>query len=367
MSSHWSYRPPWPRFCLLALAAGLLAARADQAIYTDSLQNGWANWSWSDTINLANTSPVHSGSDSISVQVTAWGALYVHNTAFSPSSYTNFSFWINGGASGGQLLRVQASLNGAAFNAGISIGPLGTSWQLVNAPMSTLVPAGQSQMDGLWIEDRSGTTQPPFYVDDMALQSGPPLPVTNNAPVAVQVDALAGRHPISPLIYGVAFAASNDLATLNFTLNRSGGNAETSYNWQLNAHNHAADWYFESIDDGDATPGATADTFVANSLHGGAQPAFDLAGATVAGGAQPDVSEHQMSGVIHGIPSASAPRSRPSMSCPGLSGACATASGGQRWVFPTSSPGRRTVCPRESARSRWGTGRDSPCYLCAPA
>jgi hypothetical protein len=275
MTRHRTHRPPWPCFCLLALALSF-AARANQAIYTDSLQNDWGNWSWSDTINWANTSPVHSGSDSISVQLGAWGALYVHNTAFSPSTYTNFSFWISGGTAGGQLLQVKASLNGNALNSGISIGPLGTSWQLVNAPISTLVPAGQSQMDGLWIQDRSGTTQPTFYVDDLALQSGPPLPPTTNATVAVQVDALAGRHPISPLIYGVAFASSNDLAALNFTMNRSGGNAETSYNWQLNAHNHAADWYFESIDDGDATPGATADAFVANSLYGGAQPLITI-------------------------------------------------------------------------------------------
>ena len=54
-------------------------------------------------------------------------------------------------------------------------------------------------------------------------------------------------------------------------MNRSGGNAETRYNWQLNAHNHAADWYFESIDDGTATPGASADDHVANSKNGGAQ------------------------------------------------------------------------------------------------
>jgi hypothetical protein len=54
-------------------------------------------------------------------------------------------------------------------------------------------------------------------------------------------------------------------------MNRSGGNAETSYNWQLNAHNRASDFYFESIDDGNSTPGATADSFVADSKNGGAQ------------------------------------------------------------------------------------------------
>jgi hypothetical protein len=96
--------------------------------------------------------------------------------------------------------------------------------------------------------------------------------LSTNAPVSMTVDAQpANRKPISPLIYGVAFASSNQLADLNFTLNRSGGNAETRYNWQLNAHNHASDWYFESIDDGNATPGASADDFVANSKYGGAQ------------------------------------------------------------------------------------------------
>jgi Glycoside hydrolase family 44 len=92
-----------------------------------------------------------------------------------------------------------------------------------------------------------------------------------NAVVTVIVDATADRHPISPGIYGVAFASSNQLNDLNVPLNRSGGNAETRYNWQLNAHNRGGDWYFESVDDGNATPGAAADDFVANSRNGGAQ------------------------------------------------------------------------------------------------
>ncbi|MGO8838623.1 MAG: glycoside hydrolase family 44 protein [Limisphaerales bacterium] len=98
-----------------------------------------------------------------------------------------------------------------------------------------------------------------------------------NPPVSVAIDAQANAHAISPMIYGVAFASSNELKDLNFTMNRSGGNAETRYNWLQNAHNHAADWYFESIPDefGSGTPvasGATADAFVSNSKNGGSQP-----------------------------------------------------------------------------------------------
>lgn len=39
------------------------------------------------------------------------------------------------------------------------------------------------------------------------------------------VDAAADRRPISPLIYGVAFADTAELLELNVPLNRSGGNA----------------------------------------------------------------------------------------------------------------------------------------------
>src|SRR5690349_21403704 len=88
----------------------------------------------------------------------------------------------------------------------------------------------------------------------------------------ITVDAQANRKAISPLIYGVAFASSNQLADLHSPINRSGGNSETRYNWQLNAHNHAADWYFESLADSPSTPGAAADTFVADSKNGGALP-----------------------------------------------------------------------------------------------
>ena len=60
---------------LLFLGAFLgLAARGDQPIYTDSLQNNWVDWSWA-TVNFANSSPTHSGSASIGVSCTNYQAL----------------------------------------------------------------------------------------------------------------------------------------------------------------------------------------------------------------------------------------------------------------------------------------------------
>src|SRR5208282_3338874 len=85
---------------LLAALTLQLTARANQIIYDDALENGWANWSWA-TVNLANTSPVHSGSHSISVTAsntpTDWQALYLNVSAMNTSGFTNLTFWINGG------------------------------------------------------------------------------------------------------------------------------------------------------------------------------------------------------------------------------------------------------------------------------
>ncbi|WP_035513767.1 glycoside hydrolase family 44 protein [Paraburkholderia nodosa] len=71
--------------------------------------------------------------------------------------------------------------------------------------------------------------------------SGTPLPV------AISVDAAAGRHPISPLIYGINFGTTAVLQDLRAPVNRSGGNSASAYNWRIDARNAGKDWYFESL------------------------------------------------------------------------------------------------------------------------
>lgn len=99
-----------------------------------------------------------------------------------------------------------------------------------------------------------------------------------NASTWVDVDANANRRPINPNIYGVAWAGTSDLAALNATLNRRGGNATSRYNWQIDAHSAASDWYFETYSDGDGTPAASVDQFVAatRSAGNGAEPVLTM-------------------------------------------------------------------------------------------
>nr|3II1_A Chain A, Cellulase [uncultured bacterium] len=92
-----------------------------------------------------------------------------------------------------------------------------------------------------------------------------------NPSVTISVNANAGRHPINPAVYGLAYATTATLADLNVPLHRYGGNNTSRYNWQLNADNRGADWYFESIGEASSVAGERGDTFIANSQAAGAQ------------------------------------------------------------------------------------------------
>ena len=256
--------------CLLCLVFTFsVRAQTDQPIYTDSLQNGWVNYSWA-TVNLSNTSPTHSGTASASVNAAAYQAIYLHHNSFSTANYTNLSFWIHGGTGGGQQLQVNATSGGSPLTA-YNLAPLtANSWQQITISLASLGFSSSSTMDGFWIQDRSGTTQAAFYVDDIVLIGGVPPPPPNIS-VAINVDTALNRHAISPLIYGTAYATTTQLLDLNAPLNRQGGNNTSRYNWQLNADNRANDFYFESIPFAN-TPGEVGDTFVQTSKNGNAQP-----------------------------------------------------------------------------------------------
>jgi len=246
-------------------------AQTDQTIYANSLQNNWEDWSWDCTSDFNNTSVVHSGAKAISVTLTAaWGAFSLHHTDMDTTPFTNLTFWINGGPAGRQKLQLAVLLGTmVAGTANLPTLPANT-WQQMTFPLAALGIANQPNFARFWLQDLTGAAQPAFYVDDITLGSSGVPPVTNTS-VVITIDAQLNRHPISPLIYGVAFASSNQLSDLNCPLNRSGGNAETRYNWQLNAHNHGADWYFESLADSPGTPAASTDDFVANSKNGGGE------------------------------------------------------------------------------------------------
>ena len=93
---------------------------------------------------------------------------------------------------------------------------------------------------------------------------------------AVVVDASAELNTIPPEVYGLAYATPEQIAELNVTLNRWGGNSTTRYNWELDVHNVGADWYFENIlNEGEGEFGTdgyltSEEVFVRDTLAAGA-------------------------------------------------------------------------------------------------
>ena len=63
---------------------------------------------------------------------------------------------------------------------------------------------------------------------------------------AVTIDMVAGRHPISPFIYGMAEygVAPAYQAAARLPVLRWGGDGTTRYNWQVDSSNAGFDWFF---------------------------------------------------------------------------------------------------------------------------
>ncbi len=105
--------------------------------------------------------------------------------------------------------------------------------------------------------------QQPALVLVFTVLSATLLPAQNS--VVISVDAKANRIPINSGIYGLSFADTPTLQDLNSPLDRSGGNAASRYNWQINATNHASDYFFESIGSASSLAGADGDAFISDA------------------------------------------------------------------------------------------------------
>ncbi len=103
-----------------------------------------------------------------------------------------------------------------------------------------------------------------------------------SASVQISVDALANRHPISPLVYGVNFppnaAYINDSGT---TFVRWGGNNSTGYNWKNFDCNLDNDWFFQdspfqALGLGNSNTGTDSLVFTQEVVAAGADPLMTM-------------------------------------------------------------------------------------------
>jgi hypothetical protein len=342
-------------------------AYAQSTIYTDALGAGWQSWSWNSTINFANPTPVYTGSQSIAVSSTAWGALSLYHPAVTAANYATLEFYIHGGAAGGQDINLLIENDDAGQSSGPV--PIGTTnlvagaWRKLAIPLTAFGLATPTFTRIDW-QDATGAGVATYYLDDIRLvAAGAAAPLlrggrptgtreatayfdqpmdaaalgsgvyelhnpadtnyasrvagsfvrydaaryavtaafpadfgtngtytcwlrnisgTNGLPIAtntsftfalrevhVGLDAASGLQPISPYIYGMAFAPNSAyIAGAGITVNRWGGNHSSRYNWEAGAANRDFDWYFENFDwDGED---GSAIAFITRNARGGA-------------------------------------------------------------------------------------------------
>jgi alpha-L-arabinofuranosidase len=211
-------------------------AQAPLLIYTDNLVNDFQNWSWA-TVNFANTSPVYSGSDSISVTTANYSALSLYYPpGFNTALYTNLSFWINGGTVGGQVINVVGEVGGDAATS-YTLPRLTTFWQQYTIPLSTLGAANKTNCNGfLWQSTIAGSA-PTFYVDAVQLNPVPAPSLTHIAINAAQSVRTADTRwfGINTAVWDGYFDTAETISQLNeaalTTLRFPGGSEADVYNW----------------------------------------------------------------------------------------------------------------------------------------
>ena len=248
----WKQRPYESlRGILLAVvlcAAGFRAqGQASLPVYTDNLVNGFQDWSWIPD-NLANTSPVHGGTHSISASASNnnYQALSFeqpifnsYQGGFNNTLYSDFVFWANGGSTGGQLLQVYAQYGSAGTSGpAYSLTALpANSWRQFTIPLSALLPAGTSNLNRINIQLTSNGATNTFYVDDISFTAQPAPAIQH-----LSVDASQTLRTADPRWFGVntaiwdgyldTVATSNALVQAGvLSLRFPGGSASDQYHW----------------------------------------------------------------------------------------------------------------------------------------
>lgn len=221
--------------CSCMAAAGANNAEGDQPVYTDSFVSGWINYGWA-KIDAGNPSPVHAGKASLKIASNAFDGLHIHHSPLDSRLYRSLTFWINGGPTGGQHVRIGAYLSGELHLNFITLAPLpAETWQRITISLASLGVANKPDFTGILIGNADGTDRAAYYVDDIQLVASPP-PAT----MRIDVDARIVRQKADDCLFGVNAGAwdadlTNHVPLLQEIDNRAlrfpGGTLSDTYHW----------------------------------------------------------------------------------------------------------------------------------------
>ncbi len=143
----------------------------DLLVYTDTLQSPWEDASWGAEIIYGSTAHVYSGTSSIEVAASSWGALSLHfggwgTNGFDPISYDSLEFAVYGGTAGTSLTINFENDAGQTFPSVTYNSLTANQWTVISIPLAQLDPANQI-INRMSFQDVSGNADT-FYVDEIA-------------------------------------------------------------------------------------------------------------------------------------------------------------------------------------------------------
>jgi hypothetical protein len=243
----------------IAIPAGSLAAGSDTltAKYTpDSASSGTYN-SASGTASVTVTSPtatptvtVTPASGSITTAQSLSVAIAVSGTSGTPTGSVILS-------SGGYTSAATTLSSGAAT---------------ITIPAGSLA-AGSDTLTAKYTPDSSSSG----IYNSASGTASVTVTASNGSAVTVNIDTLASRHAISPFVYGGNISSASNVSDSGTTLGRWGGNAASTYNWQLHTYNADADYFFEDFNTGGNGAESDSVQFVTDVQNAGSHPLTTLA------------------------------------------------------------------------------------------
>ncbi len=179
------------------------ASLKSYTIYEDSLATGWENRSWASHVNLANPSPVHSGTRSISFTPTRiWAGLYLYTgTSVDITPYTFLHFVARASRTGQDynVMLYDGANNGLpkVHLAHYGGNPVPGTWKVYNIPLADL-RANATQIRGVAIQSRTrrhGT----LYLDSISLTDSTSSLTSTPTSTADPIGKFTTLPPGSPL------------------------------------------------------------------------------------------------------------------------------------------------------------------------
>ncbi|MBN1890050.1 MAG: DUF11 domain-containing protein [Thermoflexales bacterium] len=174
---------------LQAAAAPVAPTTIDEIVYDDATT--WDNWSWGTEADFANTAPVFTGTNSISVTYTGqWAALSLYRpvAALDGDDVRSISLQIYGGEGGTRVgIYTQDNANTDSPGKPIIDAPAG-EWTAVTVSMADL--GNPAQIRRVNVQDQSGLAapRPVFYVDEIKIAKVQDLVLTKSVVPSADVE-----------------------------------------------------------------------------------------------------------------------------------------------------------------------------------